>query len=58
MDNLIILFVIGGITCNEVKEIRDVVSKTGGSIIIGSTNIASPDRAYDALFKTYMSDPI
>lgn len=44
-DNpFMILFIIGGVNCTEIKHIHDVVnqSKTGTQVIVGSTRLLTP----------------
>jgi hypothetical protein len=43
LDNqIIIIFFVGGITCNEIREVKEF-SKSKGRILISGTNITSPD---------------
>ncbi|BFZ20390.1 hypothetical protein BsWGS_23429 [Bradybaena similaris] len=49
---LVILFVIGGITAGEVKQIRDVVDKARPQfeVIVGSTRLSSIDSTLGSIF--------
>lgn len=56
---LLILFVIGGITSTEVRQVRDVVSAAKGSlqVLVGSTSLASPtDILKKVLFQDNLLD--
>jgi hypothetical protein len=50
----VIVFVLGGITWSEVKELRDVFQHSTHTqhahLLIGATSLTSPDRLYDQLF--------
>ncbi|KAI5181566.1 syntaxin-binding protein 2 [Nematocida sp. AWRm80] len=47
----IIVFFIGGITINEISEIREISHHTGTTILIGSTDICSPNTFLDTFKK-------
>jgi len=42
----IILFVVGGITCEEIQEVRESLKSTEYWIYIGSTLLSTPTRRY------------
>ncbi|XP_041370834.1 sec1 family domain-containing protein 2-like [Gigantopelta aegis] len=49
---LLILYVVGGITSTEVKQIRDVINKTKPStqVVIGSTRLLRPTNVLQGVF--------
>ncbi|KAI8779547.1 sec1 family domain-containing protein 2 [Biomphalaria glabrata] len=49
---LLILFVIGGLTASEVKQIRDVIDKAKPSfeVLIGSTRLSSISSCLESIF--------
>jgi hypothetical protein len=55
-NSTIVIFVIGGISLLEVKQVQDVLQTDSGygsnqiQIILGSNNISSPDDIYQNLF--------
>uniref|UniRef100_A0A146LWX9 Sec1 family domain-containing protein 2 n=3 Tax=Lygus hesperus TaxID=30085 RepID=A0A146LWX9_LYGHE len=56
MDNdVILVFVIGGITGHEIKQINNIFRIYGKRVIIGSTTLLSPAQVLDNLF---LQDPL
>ncbi|XP_053380994.1 sec1 family domain-containing protein 2-like isoform X2 [Mercenaria mercenaria] len=48
---LMILFVIGGVNCTEVKQIKDLVNqyKPGTQVVVGSTRLLTPHETVKSL---------
>ncbi|KAK3707203.1 hypothetical protein QZH41_019565 [Actinostola sp. cb2023] len=49
---VLVLFVIGGITCSEVQQIREALAtyRSNTQILIGSTQIIKPDDVFQKVF--------
>jgi len=48
---VLVVFVIGGITCNEIKDVLEVVSRNKNEqILIGGTDIITPKEVYSSVF--------
>lgn len=46
LDNsFFIIFVVGGITCSEIREVKEF-AKSKGKIIIGGSSLASSDLVF------------
>lgn len=46
---VVMVYFIGGVSIAEVSEIREIAKKTGKTIIVGSTNICSPNTFIETL---------
>ncbi|KAJ3239083.1 Sec1 domain-containing protein 2 [Chytriomyces hyalinus] len=47
----LVIFIVGGVTANEVRDIREVAREAGGvQVLIGSTCVADADFALQMLF--------
>lgn len=49
----VVVLVLGGVTCVELREAQDLVAKLGAgkdSILIGGTGIITPDEVYERVF--------
>jgi len=49
-DSFIVLFVVGGITFHEIHALNSLAAQHNSKIIIGSTNILTPDDVYTRVF--------
>ncbi|XP_033119522.1 sec1 family domain-containing protein 2-like [Anneissia japonica] len=47
---LLIIYVIGGVTCSEVRAINEVSAKTSQEILLGSTCLLKPTDVVDMVF--------
>ncbi|XP_071946924.1 sec1 family domain-containing protein 2-like [Antedon mediterranea] len=47
---LLIVFVIGGVTCSEVKAVNEISNKSNQEILLGSTSFLKPSDIVDKVF--------
>jgi hypothetical protein len=50
-NNTVILFIIGGITFNEIREIKELAAKQKIRIVIGSNAVATASYVHNRLFE-------
>eukprot|EP01114_Cavostelium_apophysatum_P002318 TRINITY_DN12055_c0_g1_i1.p1 TRINITY_DN12055_c0_g1~~TRINITY_DN12055_c0_g1_i1.p1 ORF type:complete len:149 (-),score=43.58 TRINITY_DN12055_c0_g1_i1:2-391(-) len=51
-NSVVVIFALGGITCAEIRELRENFAKQKVQLIIGSNAIATPSYVFENLFGT------
>jgi hypothetical protein len=58
-NRVMVLFILGGITFNEIREVKELIAKQNlYELIIVSNCIASPSQIYEKVFSQFSSSTI